>query len=657
MSNNIKNIALFAHVDAGKTSITEQLLFRSGKIRTLGSVDNGNTQTDTLEVEKQRGITINSSILSFEWNNCKINLLDTPGHIDFSSETQKAFLAIDAAIIIISAVEGIQAQTENLINKLIASKKPFLIFINKIDRIGADTNTIVSELKTDLNLKPFLFQEIKNEANNDVSIDLIWNENNFKINNYNAQINSLTEQIVEYNNDLLTLFFDDKPITFTILNTQLIKLTLEQKVIPTFIGAAKFNLGIDALLNGITTYLPNPKQENELLFGVLFKSFHQKDGKWFAIRLFNGNIKSRTEIYNASQNTTEKILLIKNIDLNNQQIINEIKAGDIALVKGLENAKPGDYIGKLPKKQINKNLNKPLLSVQIMPNNAANINKLIVALNILNNEDPSLDFEFIKDEREFHIKIHGEIQKEILQSIIKERFNLDVTFSKPTIIYKETPTAICEGYVRYWMPKPCWAIMKFKIEPLKTGKGVYFSSIVGVNDVKKQYQKDVEKTIPKSLKQGVLGWQVDDVKITLIAGEDHEMHTKSNDFAIATPMGIMDAFTKVKMSLLEPILSFKIKAPIDFIGVINSELIKLRAKIENSEIKDTKVTILGEIPLATSLEFPIKLSSITSGKAKLNTQFLKYQKCDVSLGKTREYKGISPLDTAKYILKARKALS
>jgi ribosomal protection tetracycline resistance protein len=349
--------------------------------------------------------------------------------------------------------------------------------------------------------------------------------------------------------------------------------------------------------------------------------------------------------------------MIKSITLNNSKIIDTIQAGDIALIKGLNRAKPGDFIGEIPKISFDNTLSKPLLSVQVIPNNSADVNKLLEALNILNNEDPDLDFFFIKEEREFHIKIHGNIQKEILQSLLKSRFNLEVNFSNPTVIYKETPTITSEGYVRYWMPKPCWAIMKFKIEPLETGKGIQYESIIGVNDVKKQYQNDVKKTIPIALKQGILGWEVDDVKITLIEGEDHEMHTKSNDFAIATPMGIMNGLSKAKMTLLEPVLSFKIKTPEQYIGNIQSELIKLRAKITLSEALDNKVIIVGKIPLSTSLEFPIKLSSITSGKAKLNTKFLKYQKCDIRLGKTRDFKGISPLDTAKYILKARKALS
>ncbi len=650
LNKQIRNIALFAHVDAGKTSVTEQLLYHSGKIRTLGSVDHGNTQTDTLHVEKLRGITVNSSMLSFEWSDVQINLIDTPGHIDFSSETQKAFLAIDAAIIIISAVEGIQAQTENLINLLKQTNKPFIVFINKIDRIGADSSLIIKELKTELNTDTFILQTIKNESNNDVNIDLDWNENSYTK-------NKLLEQIIEYNDDLLARFFNNETLLFNELNNELILLTHKQQLIPLFVGSAKFSIGIKALLNGIVQYLPQPKTNDNNLSGVIFKTFHLKDGKWLAVRLFSGQLNSRSEIYNASQNINEKVNLIKSIDLNNQKIINTINAGEIALVKGLNNGKPGDFIGLKPNNLTSNILSEPLLSVQILPNNESEINQLIKALHILNNEDPDLEFEFIKDEREFHIKIHGEIQKEILQTLIKERFNLEITFTEPTVIYKETPTINSEGFVRYWMPKPCWAIMKFKIEPLTTGKGVIFESIVGVNDVKQQYQNDVKKTIPTALKQGVLGWQVDDIKITLIEGEDHEMHTKSNDFSIATPMGIMDGLTKAKMTLLEPILSFKIKSSSDFIGKINSELIHLRAHITTSEINDNIVIINGEIPLATSLKLPITLSSLTSGKAKLNTKFIKYQKCAVDLGKTRDFKGISPLDTAKYILKARKALS
>ncbi len=313
-------------------------------------------------------------------------------------------------------------------------------------------------------------------------------------------------------------------------------------------------------------------------------------------------------------------------------------------------------MGFLPTTKTAVEKKEAVLSVQLKPSKDSEINLLVEALHILNNEDPALQFSYFKETGELQLSIRGEIQKEILQSILETRFGLTVVFADPTVIYKETPTIEAEGYVRYWMPKPCWAIMTFKIAPGPRGSGVQFSSKVSVNDIKQHYQNDVLKALPTALKQGVLGWQVTDIIISLIAGEDHEAHTKSNDFAIATPMGIMDGLTQAKMTLLEPILRFKITAPAAFLGNIMSELLKRRATIDNPEIAAEKLCITGEIPVATSLDLTTKLSALTSGKAKLNTDFLNYQACTTALGKTRDYKGISPLDSAKYILKARKAL-
>ena len=652
MNKSIRNIALFAHVDAGKTTVSEQFLFLSGKIRELGSVDKGNSQTDNLEVEKERGITVNSTVLTFDWNNTQINLIDTPGHIDFSSETEKAIMAIDSAVVIISASEGVQAQTENMLLLLKKHKKPFIIFINKIDRLGANTEVVIQEIEKELNINVFELQNTINEGNDNADIETIWTENNYKNNNL------LIEKIVENNDDLFEQYLDGNIPELSILNKELKELTLHQTVIPILFGSTKKALGIKELLDVIVDFLPNPKINSDELSGIVFKTYHKKgDGKMCAVRLFGGTINSRSEINNASKNIIEKISLIKNTDIQNQEIIQSFSAGEIAWVQGLKSAEPGDLLGERQNIELAEEKTQLLLTVQIIPKNKADINALIDAMQILNNEDPDLKLSYLKEESELHINIRGEIQKEILEAILKSRFKIEVEFSEPTVIYKETPTVTCEGYVRYWLPKPCWAIIKFKIEPGELGSGVEYKSIVSVNDIKKQYQNDVEKTIPTALQQGILGWQVDDIKITLIEGEDHEAHTKSNDFAIATPMGIMDGLSKSKPTLLEPILSFKISAPEEYLGNLISEVLKIRAKIDKQEISESTCKITGEVPLATSLNFPIKLSSLTSGKGKIITKFLSYQKCDIELGKTREFKGISPLDTAKYILKARKALS
>ena len=647
----IRNIALFAHVDAGKTTISEQFLHKSGKIKNLGSVDKGNSQTDFLEVEKERGITVNSTVLTFNWNNTQINLIDTPGHIDFSSETEKAILAIDGAVVIVSALEGVQAQTENIVNLLKKNKIPFVIFINKIDRIGANTEQVVSEIENELNLSTLQLQEVINEGYDNADIVVKWNEDNYKNND------NLIETIVEQNDEFFEQYLEGDIPDFSELNKVLTKAVKIQNIIPVVYGSAKYGLGINFLLDSITNYLPNPPIFSNELFAVVFKTYHIKGvGKLSAVRIFGGKIKARTEIFNASKNITEKVGIIKNTDIQNQEVIQEFSAGVIAWIQGLKNTEPGDYFGYLPNNITHKKKEKALLTVQVLPKKESEINALIDAMHILNNEDPDLQFSYLKDEQELHINIRGEIQKEILQTILKTRYNLDVEFTEPTVIYKETPTVACEGFVRYWLPKPCWAIMKFKIEPGERGSGVQYKSVVSVNNIKKQYQNDVEKAIPFALQQGVLGWQVDDIKITLIEGEDHEAHTKSNDFTVATPMGIMEGLTHSESTLLEPVLSFKIIAPEEYLGSIISELLKLRAEFNSPETENNKCRITGEIPLATAINFPIKLSSLTSGKGKIITHFSQYKPCDVSLGKTREYKGISPLDTSKYILKARKAL-
>lgn len=651
MNNFIKNIALFAHVDAGKTSLTEQFLFHSGKIRNLGSVDKGTTQTDSLSVEKDRGITVDATILNFEWKNTQINLIDTPGHVDFSSETEMAIQAIDSAVVILSASEGVQAQTENLVELLIKHKKPFIIFINKIDRSGVEIESVIQEIERELNLQTFVMQSVKNEGSETVKTNSLWNEKTYKNHIH------LIEKTIEHNPQLIEEYLDDVQLSYATLTKELINNCKKQNLIPVLTGSAKLNLGIVELLNAIVDLLPNASLQFEKLYGIVFKTKHIKgEGKWAAIRLFSGKIATRTTIFNASLNSSEKVGLIKNIDLQNQEVISEIKAGEIAWIQGFQKAKPGDYLGYIPINTIQETNKTSFLSVQLMPEKTADLNTLVEALHILTNENPDLQFSFLKEESELHINIRGEIQKEIIQNILLSRFNIPVIFKQPTVIYKETPTIKSEGYVRYWMPKPCWAIMTFKIEPAPRGSGVQYTSIASVNDVKKHYQNDVKKAIPTALQQGILGWEVTDIKITLISGEDHIIHTKSNDFTIATPMGIMEGLQKAKMTLLEPFLHFKITAPEASLGKITSLLLKLRAELNSPVISDTNVQLTGEFPVATTLDLSIKLSALTSGKGKIRTWFSSYKTCPTHLGKTRKFKGISPLDRAKYILKARKAL-
>ncbi len=649
--SKIRNIALFAHVDAGKTTITENLLFSGGNIRTKGNVDKGTSQTDFLEIEKEKGISVRSACVSFQKSEFTINLIDTPGHIDFSSETERALSAIDGAVLIISAVEGVQSHTETLWHLLQKLNIPTIFFINKIDRSGADVELVIDEINKILTKNTISLQKAENEASDSAFVSNLFNEN--------TETNiELIETIAEQNEPLLERFLDDETITFNELRTNLQQAVHSCKLFPVLFGAAKNEVGTAELLDAIIDYLPAPKAENNELSGYIYKVEHDKTlGKICHVRLFSGKLKKRDIVYNATQETEEKIAQIKKVYTQKYVDIEDIESGDIAAVTGLTKAKAGDIIGRADFERKNQLIDEiSLLTVKVTAKNSADAPKLLSAFQQLSDEDPALNMQWLNDLRELHINIKGEIQLEILTEILKSRFSIEAEFDKPVVIYKETPAKVGEGYVRYWMPKPCWAIMRFKIEPAPRGSGVEYKSEVSFDKIKQRYQNQVEQTIPKALKQGIKGWEVTDLKITLINGEDHEIHTHPPDFAIATPMGIMDGLQNCDTVLLEPILSFRITAPEEMLGTIASDLTKMRAEFGNPQFENGKVILEGKVPVATSMDYPIKLASVTGGKGKISTQFDSYRECALEHGKTIPYRGISPLDTAKYILHARNAL-
>ncbi|MBN2663558.1 MAG: TetM/TetW/TetO/TetS family tetracycline resistance ribosomal protection protein [Bacteroidales bacterium] len=648
---NIRNIAFFAHVDAGKTTITENLLYSTGSIKKKGNVDKGTSQTDFLDIEKEKGISIRVACVSMIKDDVTINLIDTPGHVDFSSETERTMLAIDGAVLIISAVEGVQAHTETLCDLLQSLKIPTIIFINKIDRQGADIEQVIDEINKILTKKTIILQKADSEATNDAEILNIF------IKNKDIDTDFI-EKIIEQNEILLEKYFDDQELSFPELKLELKKNIKNCDLYPILFGSAKNGIGTTELLDAIIEYLPEPQTQNDKLSGFIYKIEHDKTlGKISHIRLFSGMIRNRETVINSTQKIEEKITQIKKIYTQKLVDIEKIEAGNIAAVTGLSKAQAGDLIGEISsenQKILEHEI--PLLTVKVLPKDEIETTKLLEAFEQLTDEDPNLNMQWLNDLRELHINIKGEIQIEILTEILKKRFGINVEFDEPVIIYKETPLKIAEGYVKYWMPKPCWATLRFKIEPAKTGSGVEYKSEVSFDKIKQKYQNQVQEAITISLKQGIKGWEVTDIKITLIDGEDHEQHTHPHDFTVATPMGIMNGLKNSDTSLLEPILNFRITIPEEFLGSIAGDLTKMRATFKNPQFENGKATLTGKIPASTSLDYSIKLASKTGGKGKISTKFDSYQKCTLEEGKTTPFRGISPLDTAKYILHIRNAL-
>lgn len=293
--------------------------------------------------------------------------------------------------------------------------------------------------------------------------------------------------------------------------------------------------------------------------------------------------------------------------------------------------------------------------MKVKPAKREEIQKLADALTELNAEDPLLDFQWFREDHEFQLKLMGGMQKEILTGILKNRFGVEAEFESPTVIYKETPSKLATGYVEYTMPKPCWAVMKFEVEPLPPGSGLQFDSKVRVDDIQRKYQNEVEATIPKILQQGIKGWEVTDLKVTLTDGEDHEMHSRPGDFILATAMGVMRALKNAGTNLLEPVYDFVLVFPEEYLGPIASDLTQMRGNFDTPDFSGGMVRLKGKVPVATSLDYPIRISSLTSGRAQIRFTFGGYQPCTNAQGQTREYKGVNPLDESLWILHNRGA--
>lgn len=646
------NIGILAHVDAGKTTLTEHFLYNSGAIRTLGSVDKGSTNTDSLAIEKERGISIKAATTSFEWKDTKINLIDTPGHVDFSSEVERALCVVDAAILVVSAVEGVQAHTLNIWDSLQELQIPTIIFVNKIDRQGADAETIITQIERDLKTKAVVLYASENDGLTNATITPVFNADVV------TEIKEKSiEHILDCDEHLLTRFLNSEPITDNEYVKSIRDLTINNKITPVYTGIAKNNIGVTELLDGIIAYSKTSKANTtKELSAFVFKLEHHKVfGTMAYVKVFSGELSSKSTIYNATQQLETKINQTK--ELHNTKYIDNVvlKSGDIGIITGVLGTKSGDVLGsstgipKLPQLHI------PVLSVQVIPDNNADYNLLADALQQLDKEDPSLNFKWFKAEKELQLLLMGQMQIEILEHVLKERFLINASFTDPQVVYKETISKKAEGYIRYWMPKPCWAIMTFLIEPAPLNSGVSYSSIVSQNDVHIKYQNEIERTIPKALAQGILGWEVTDVRIILIKGEDHNVHSRPGDFNLATPMGIMQGLKIGGTHLLEPILSFEIKANESLLGKITSELSTRRASFDTPEFIDEVFSLKGRIPVATSLDFSRKLNSITSGKSRFRLQFYGYDTCPKGEGIISDYKGVNPLDEAQWILHRRGA--
>jgi ribosomal protection tetracycline resistance protein len=654
MSNKtVLTIGILAHVDAGKTSITESLLHHSGTTAFLGSVDKGSAITDDLSMEKSRGISIKAASVNFSWKNRLIQLVDTPGHIDFSAEVDRSLSILDAVVLVVSAKEGVQAHTLNLWESLIERKLPVIIFFNKVDRTGVDIEEVFLDFQKDLGVQ--LFALNYPDTSNPDSPKLVPFTNCAKYIDSKILDTSL-ENLAECNETFLTQYLEGETFDLAHILEKAKQYIKTGTLHAAIFGSAKLDLGIEALLDSISTLIPLPKKYYATAAAKVFKiKFDKKKGRLAYIKSYGSVLKSKDLIRSQQLDKDIKINQIFKPNLGDLIQISELYSGEIGVITTSDSILSGDILGAENLSDQYSKISEAVLGVQVLPKDIKEYQKLGEALEILNIEDPMLDFKWFKEEKEFHLKILGPIQTEVLKESLLQRWSIEAEFHEPKVIYKETPSVAAEGYVRYWMPKPCWAIMTFLIEPGPLGSGVLFTSNVRTSEISNKYLNEVKRAIPWSLKQGIHGYEVTDVSITLIEGSEHSVHSNSGDFLLATPMGILKGLKNTGTTLLEPMYAFEIKANQDLLGPISSDLNQMNAQI-NAPVFDTDFfNISGRVSVATAMNYAIKFNATTSGKGRLKLTLDGYQKTTLTNDKIRNYKGVSPLDEAQWILHMRGA--
>ncbi|MBR3780318.1 MAG: TetM/TetW/TetO/TetS family tetracycline resistance ribosomal protection protein [Clostridia bacterium] len=666
MNGKIHNIGILAHVDSGKTTLTEQLLYLTGAIRRAGSVDAGTAATDSLSVEKQRGISVRTATASTEWNGVTVNIIDTPGHIDFAGEVERALSALDYAVVIVSAVEGVRAHTENILKSLDTAKLPRMIFINKIDRAGSDVSSVINELRQISSQTHLVLSEVVNEGEETAAVKAIESQK-FVI--------AATETLADICDEAADVFLNDGVLSESHAKELIRKEIAACRLTPVVFGSAKYSIGIKELADLLTEFMPSSERRaTDELCGIIFKIEHDKTlGKVSHIRLFGGEISNRdeVEIFSPESKTTvdsdavetekkppikEKISQIKKFSGAKYTDSGIVKSGDIAAVCGLPGAKTGHFIGSLAVSDCAKLVN-PFLRVKVTPSDSdpLKIPALAQALSELSDEEPYIDAKWENGQKEITINTTGKIQLEVLGNLLNERYGISANFSPPTVIYKETPAGT--GYARasYTMPKPCWAVVEFLFEPMPRGYGVSYHGKLPSNQCFYRYQSHIRTSFNNCLEQGLYGWEVTDFKCTLVGGEHHTIHTHPLDFFVCTPMAFMNGLSQIGSTILEPLLKIRITAPEEISGKIFSEIIKMGGEYDSPVIHSQIVTLEAIVPVATSMDFPAKLAVISSGKAVLSQSFYGYRECRDGLEHINPRRGVNPLDRSKWILFARGA--
>lgn len=599
-----KTVGLFAHVDAGKTSLAEQILYETNVIRTKGRVDHQNTFLDHHPIEKERGITVFTEQASFKYNESIYYLLDTPGHIDFSSEMERAIKILDYAIVIISAVEGVQSHTETIIDCLKQYRIPMVFFINKVDREGADIEKVMTELHQSLKVNPIY---LANELDlNQLPLEII-------------------EQLAELDEELLNYFLESPDDLTFWLNCLKEKVT-EQQVCPVFSGSALKNIGIKSFLKQFDMLTETFYDEEGSFLGKVYKIRYDENGERVTyLKIMSGSLSVKELINTSLDKEAEKVNQLRCYHGKKYETSVTAKAGELIAVTGLAHTVAGQTIGD----EINMQeaLLQPVLNVSVLYPKNLNVQSVLAIFKKLEDEDPTLLVTWNELNQSIELSVMGSIQLEVLKEVIKERFDLNVDFSSKKVIYQETIDNVVIGSGHY-EPLKHYAEVHLQLEPNPRGKGVTFETCCSIEALDLSYQNLVQTHIFEKTHRGILtGSSLTDVHIKLLTGRSHQKHTSGGDFREATYRAIRQGLEQARNVLLEPYYAVKMEVELELMGRVLTDLKKLYGEVDPPVIEENKCVISGKVPVATFMDYPIEFLSYTKGRGRLSLHVLGYDVC------------------------------
>ncbi len=664
----IRNIGIAAHIDAGKTTVTERILFFTGVKRKIGEVHDGQATMDFMKQEQERGITISSAAITCKWNEHQINIIDTPGHVDFTIEVERSMRVVDGLIALFSAVEGVEPQSETVWHQADRYKVPRIAFVNKMDRTGADFFDVVRQLNDMLDANAIPFQiPIGAENNFEGVIDLITRKA-YKFtdrerieveipDNYKEQVEKYREQLVEklaeFDEELMEMYFEEQEISEEMLKKVARRATINLLLTPVFCGAAYKNKGIQLLLDAIVDYLPSPvdrgavvgtdpdnpekthtraPSKSEPFAALAFKIINDPYvGQQTFIRIFSGVVKKGMVLMNTRRGKTERIGRIMRIHAKERFDIEEAGPGEIVALIGLKVTKTGDTLSDPEHPILLEAIHvpTPVIELKIQPKTQKDQAKLGDALSKLANEDPSFQVRFDPETEETIIAGMGELHLEIIIDRLKEEFKVDVEVGEPAVAYRETITkevVAQHKHVKQTGGRGQYAHTIMRLEP-NPGKGYEFVDHIKGGVIPSEYIPSVDKGVRKTMEEGVLaGFPVVDVRVVLFDGGYHPVDSSDMAFQVCASQAFKKGFMDADPILLEPIMKIEINTPDEFIGDVVSDINKRRGKITAMRrFRKGSQKLVGFVPLKEMFGYATTLRNITRGRASYSMEFHQYE--------------------------------